>query len=118
MTTAVESEFTLDEAFALIDRHLESIAKLREHIDAMRDEQDVRVRAAAGLAEGIESLTERETKTMRLMYVTHLSLTQIARNLFVSVNTTKTHAKSIYRKLGVHTRHEMVEYLKGLGYKP
>jgi LuxR family maltose regulon positive regulatory protein len=116
--TAPTEELTLDEAFALIDRHLDSIAKLREHIDAIRNEQDYRVRAAAGLAEGIDALTEREAKTMRLMYATPLSLPQIARRMFVSANTTKTHAKAIYRKLGVHNRAEMVERLKGLGYKP
>ncbi|MCH5641768.1 LuxR C-terminal-related transcriptional regulator [Gordonia sp. ABSL49_1] len=34
---------------------------------------------------------------------------EIAADLFVSVNTVKTHQQSIYRKLGVSTRRAAVE---------
>ena len=37
-----------------------------------------------------------------------LSLSDIARELFLSANTVKTHAHAIYRKLGAHSRDEAV----------
>ena len=37
-----------------------------------------------------------------------MSNEQIARELFVSVNTVKVHLKSLYRKLGVSSRREAV----------
>jgi LuxR family maltose regulon positive regulatory protein len=37
-----------------------------------------------------------------------LSLREIAEKLYVSVNTVKTHAQAIYRKLGVSTRDDAV----------
>ncbi len=37
-----------------------------------------------------------------------MSNEQIARELFVSVNTVKVHLKSLYRKLGVTSRREAV----------
>jgi LuxR family maltose regulon positive regulatory protein len=38
-----------------------------------------------------------------------LSQRQIGENLFVSINTVKSHVKSIYRKLGVSSREEALE---------
>ena len=38
-----------------------------------------------------------------------LKSAEIASELFVSVNTVKTHQRSIYRKLGVGTRREAVD---------
>ena len=37
-----------------------------------------------------------------------LSLRQIAAELFLSLNTIKTHTQSIYRKLGVSTRDDAI----------
>ena len=34
---------------------------------------------------------------------------EIAKELYLSPNTIKTHTRGIYRKLGVNTRHEAVE---------
>ena len=55
----------------------------------------------------VEELTDRETSVLRLL-PSRLSNKEIAHELFVSVNTVKSHVKSIYRKLGVSTRNEAV----------
>jgi LuxR family transcriptional regulator, maltose regulon positive regulatory protein len=55
----------------------------------------------------VEPLSEREAVVLRYLQ-TRLSNKEIARELHMSVNTLKTHLKSIYRKLGVGTRAEAV----------
>ena len=55
----------------------------------------------------LEPLSERERDVLRLL-PTLLPNTEIAGELFVSVNTVKTHVKSIYRKLDVSSRREAV----------
>jgi len=44
-----------------------------------------------------------------------LSLREIGQELYVSPNTVKTHAQSIYRKLGVSTRHDAVQRARQAG---
>ena len=56
----------------------------------------------------VEPLTERELEILRLL-TTHLSSTDIAGELTISVNTVRTHIKSIYGKLGAHSREEAVQ---------
>jgi LuxR family maltose regulon positive regulatory protein len=63
-----------------------------------------------------EQLTERETVVLRLLAGT-LSLREIARELYVSANTVKTHTRAIYRKLGVTTRQDAVERARRLGVR-
>ena len=46
---------------------------------------------------------------------TPLSQREIGASLYVSVNTVKTHTKSIFRKLGVSTRAEAVARARELG---
>jgi LuxR family maltose regulon positive regulatory protein len=42
-----------------------------------------------------------------------MSTSEIARQLYLSVNTVKTHRRAIYRKLGVSTRQEAIERATG-----
>jgi LuxR family maltose regulon positive regulatory protein len=56
----------------------------------------------------IEPLTECELITLRHLRG-HQSVEEIADTLHVSVNTTKTHVRNIYRKLGVSTRRDAVK---------
>jgi LuxR family transcriptional regulator, maltose regulon positive regulatory protein len=61
----------------------------------------------------VEPLSDRERDVLRLL-PTLLANTEIASELFVSVNTVKTHVKSIYRKLEVSSRREAVARARDL----
>jgi LuxR family transcriptional regulator, maltose regulon positive regulatory protein len=61
-----------------------------------------------------EPLTEREIEVLRLLRGP-LSLRDIARELYVSPNTVKTHTQAIYRKLGVSDRQDAVARARELG---
>jgi LuxR family maltose regulon positive regulatory protein len=61
----------------------------------------------------IEPLTERELEILRLLN-SHLPTPEIADMLAVSVNTVRTHIKSIYAKLGVHSRTAAIDVSKKL----
>ena len=79
------------------------------------------LRAAFGKAEGrtpitqllIEPLSERELQVLRLLG-TELNGPEIARELTVSLNTMRTHTKSIYSKLGVNNRQDAVRRAEDL----
>jgi LuxR family transcriptional regulator, maltose regulon positive regulatory protein len=62
----------------------------------------------------IEPLSEREREVLRLL-ATHLSTPEMAENLIVSTHTVRSHIKSIYGKLGVHSRLEAVDRARELG---
>ena len=57
---------------------------------------------------GSSLLTERERVVLQYL-PTMLTASEIAADLFVSVNTVKTHQRSIYRKLGVSSRRDAVD---------
>jgi LuxR family maltose regulon positive regulatory protein len=69
------------------------------------------VAARAGL---IEPLSERELDVLRLLS-SELDGPDIARQLFVSVNTVRTHTRNIYAKLGVTSRRAAVRRADELG---
>jgi LuxR family maltose regulon positive regulatory protein len=54
------------------------------------------------------SLTGAELRLLPYL-ATHLAFQEIAGRLFISRNTVKTEAVSIYRKLGVSSRSEAIE---------
>ena len=60
------------------------------------------------MTELIEPLSERELEVLRFL-TTHLSSTEIAEELFISVNTVRSHIKSIYGKLNVHSRKDAIQ---------
>ncbi len=62
----------------------------------------------------VEPLSERELQVLRLL-TTHLSTTEIAEELFLSVNTVRSHVKNIYSKLNVHSRADAVQRGQELG---
>ncbi|HZD69489.1 MAG TPA: LuxR C-terminal-related transcriptional regulator [Actinomycetes bacterium] len=62
-------------------------------------------------------LTERELTVLRLL-ASDLSQREIGRELYVSVNTVRTHAQALYRKLGVTSRGEAVGRARDLGLVP
>jgi LuxR family maltose regulon positive regulatory protein len=64
----------------------------------------------------VERLSEREHEVLRLL-ATELTGPEIARRLFVSVNTLRTHTKHIFTKLDVNTRHAAVRRAAELGLR-
>jgi LuxR family maltose regulon positive regulatory protein len=61
-----------------------------------------------------EPLTERELDVLRLLAAGQ-SNPEIARALYIEANTVKTHVKSLYGKLGVHSRVQAVQRARELG---
>jgi LuxR family maltose regulon positive regulatory protein len=61
-----------------------------------------------------EDLSERELEVLRLLATT-LTGPDIARQLYMSVNTFRTHTKHIFTKLGVNTRAAAVRRARDLG---
>ena len=62
----------------------------------------------------VDPLSDRELDVLRLLR-SDLSGPDIARELTVSLNTMRTHTKSIYTKLGVNNRREAVRRADELG---
>jgi LuxR family maltose regulon positive regulatory protein len=54
-----------------------------------------------------EELSEAERRVLDLL-LEGMSVSSVARELWLSPNTVKTHRRSIYRKLGVSTREELL----------
>jgi LuxR family maltose regulon positive regulatory protein len=71
--------------------------------------------AAWALGHGLtEQLTDSETRVLRYL-PTHLTVHEIANEMFLSVNTINTHKRHLFAKLGVHSRHEAVGRARALG---
>jgi LuxR family maltose regulon positive regulatory protein len=70
--------------------------------------------ASATGATGQSALTPAELRLLPYLQ-THLTASGIAERLFVSNHTVKAEVKSIYRKLGVSSRHEAVQKATAMG---
>jgi DNA-binding CsgD family transcriptional regulator len=82
-------------------------------LDALRRLGSVGRRAAAA-ALGPESLTRREREVARLA-ATGMTAKEIAQALFVGKRTVETHLASIYAKLGVESKLQLVRRAEELG---
>lgn len=80
---------------------------LRRWHDELRAQADV-------VNDGDWTLTTAELRVLQLL-PTHLSYPDIARRLFVSPNTVKTHARAVYRKLAASSRAEAVGRARDAG---
>jgi LuxR family maltose regulon positive regulatory protein len=70
---------------------------------------------AAGPPEHLpEPLSQAEARVLRFLQ-TSLSAPEIARELYVSVNTVRTHMRHVYDKLGAHRRLEAIDRARTLG---
>ena len=71
-------------------------------------------RDASLVADIEEPLSDREIQVLHLL-ASPLTSAEIARELYISVNTIRFHIKNIYSKLGVHSRSEALIRGKELG---
>lgn len=78
-----------------------------EHARLLLAEMGAPARTTPAPQNLVDPLTERELEVLRLLS-TDLSGPDIARELYVSLNTMRTHTKSIYTKLGVSSRRAAV----------
>ena len=83
----------------------------RWHFETMREAE------SAGELDGRWPLTKAELRLLHRL-PSHHSFREIGEQLFVSTNTVKTQAQSIYRKLGVSSRAEAVDCAKAAGLIP
>jgi len=98
---------------ALIARHRHVVAR---HLGFTRDlipASNGHIRPIRTAAPSAEPLTERELAVLSYL-PTMFKAGEIASDLFVTVNTIKTHQRSIYRKLGVVTRRDAVTRARDL----
>jgi len=100
----------LDEARELLERSA-NLGTLAEQVEGLQLEVDL-----SPEPEGVHhtGLTPAELRLLPLL-ATHLSFREIAQQLYVSRNTIKTQAISVYRKLGVSSRSEAVAEAQRLG---
>jgi LuxR family maltose regulon positive regulatory protein len=84
---------------------------LAEHLLARQRRPSV---AGSARQRAPEGLSEREVEVLRLL-ASDLSGPEIAAELYVSVNTLRTHTKRIYSKLTVSTRRAAVARATALG---
>ena len=100
----------LDEAKEILELR-PSLGVLAEQVDALEAEIEAMPEAAGGATSG---LTRAELRLLPLLS-THLSFREIGERLFVSRNTIKTQAISVYRKLGVSSRSDAIARAAELG---
>ena len=120
-----ETRIVLARSLLLLDNPVAARAHLSDAVRYLRQTPDAVVLAAwlseaSTEADGARSVDGRwplTTAELRLLHFlpTHLSFREIAGQLFVSTNTVKTQAQSIYRKLGVSSRAEAVACAEAAG---
>jgi LuxR family maltose regulon positive regulatory protein len=69
---------------------------------------------SAGPPPPLEALSDREIRVLRYL-PTNLYAPEIANELYVSLNTVKTHMRHLYAKLETHTRADTVTRARALG---
>ena len=97
------------------------VARYRDWIDGSWPFLDELALAALDPAPGavsplpalVEALSEREQTVLRYL-PTMLTFVEIGSELYISVNTTKSHVRNIYRKLGVVGRRDAVRRARQL----
>ncbi len=97
----------------LLDRHRTLVGGPAGFVAALREALPHREPVGSGAPEG-QVLTDRERAVLPYLS-THLKATEIADELFLSVNTVKSHQQAIYRKLGVSSRRAAVDRGRELG---
>jgi LuxR family maltose regulon positive regulatory protein len=100
----------VEEIRAVVHSH-PHVGVLADQVDALEGDVDAMPEHGKGTAVG---LTGAELRLLPLLS-THLSFREIGEELFVSRNTIKTQAISVYRKLGVSSRSDAIDRAGVLG---
>jgi LuxR family maltose regulon positive regulatory protein len=99
-------------------REIDGVLKRQPDLGALvSDAQALRVRLTqerGSNVSGPSALTTAELRVLPLL-ATHLSFREIGAELFLSQNTVKSHAISVYRKLAAANRSQAVIRARGLG---
>jgi LuxR family maltose regulon positive regulatory protein len=123
---AVQTLLELGRAYLALDDLAGTRAVLRQAQDILQLRPDLGVlpaqveqlRSRLDLAReatmGASSLTAAELRLLPLL-ATHLTFPEIGQRLYLSPHTVKTHAMSIYRKLGVSSRGQAVQRVQEIG---
>jgi LuxR family maltose regulon positive regulatory protein len=108
-------------ARVILEEGLESTRLVRHMAELRSTPSHRRIAEALGLPEPVAihdarsiSLSDREQAVLRLL-PTNLTNQEIGAECFMSVNTVKTHVKSIYVKLGVTRRSDAVRRARASG---
>ena len=98
-------------------REIEEILSHRQALGTFINEVDELRRVLTSSATGETAASHLTPAELRLLpYLqTHLTADRIAERLFLSPHTVKTEVKSIYRKLGVSSRHDAVRQATAVG---
>jgi DNA-binding CsgD family transcriptional regulator len=106
----------VDEILALLkdseSKYKTKMLVLRAWAYQIKDNREEAI-SSLGMNSLIEPLTERELEILRLLS-SHLPTPEIANMLSLSVNTVRTHIKSVYAKLGVHNRTTAIDVSRKL----
>ncbi len=136
-TAAMRTSLTVGEAKKMLDElagkgHLRALAEDGVMAYALREGDQRELPGALSLAVGDDGqgdgtrhqprerkhlddpLSERELEVLTLL-ASGRTNPEIARDLFVSVGTVKSHTGNIYRKLGARNRAEALARARGLG---
>jgi LuxR family maltose regulon positive regulatory protein len=112
--------FLFDPAPGLLERHRRQgtahAALISEILNALAGRKPTAAHGHEGRVQRglLEPLSQSEIRVLHYL-PTKLSAPEIAGQLYLSVNTVKTHMRHVYDKLGAHRRHEAVEQARALG---
>ena len=107
LVTAVNAAYTRFRCEPLVR------ATLRDRLCEAEPERAAELRNRAVAMSGA-AVSEAELRVLRLL-PTSLTLRGIGQELYLSLNTIKTHTRSLHRKLGVSNRTEAVDRARALG---
>ncbi len=83
-------------------------------VTLMHQQPEIRLKLKKAAA--VFELSSRETEMLDLVY-RRLSYQEISEQLYVSVNTVKSHVKKLYYKMGVSSRQQLIEVVQELQSK-
>jgi len=96
---------------------IDGIKRRRPHLGILVDQTEGLRRQVGEMSADVAGSSTLTTAELRLLPLlpTHLSFREIGERLFVSTNTVKTQAISIYRKLGASSRSEAIQRATEIG---